>query len=98
MRNYIHYIVWDEITYPLQNFNGANVEVWEWISNYIHTLLGMWLLIYATSKMGPWYIPGQRTTNTTPLTTIQLDHGASGVLKPSAFSWKPLDIAIIDIL
>ena len=25
--NYIHYKVWDEITYPFLNFNGANVEV-----------------------------------------------------------------------
>ena len=27
--------VWDEITYPVPNFNGATVEVWEWISNFI---------------------------------------------------------------
>ena len=32
----IHYKVWDEITYPLPNFNGTTVEVWEWISNFIH--------------------------------------------------------------
>ena len=25
--NYIHYEVWDEITYPFWNFNGATVEV-----------------------------------------------------------------------
>ena len=25
--NYIHYTVWDEITYPFLNFNGATVEV-----------------------------------------------------------------------
>ena len=25
--NYIHYNVWDEITYPFLNFNGATVEV-----------------------------------------------------------------------
>ena len=25
--NYIHYEVWDEITYPFLNFNGATVEV-----------------------------------------------------------------------
>ena len=24
---YIHYKVWDEITYPFLNFNGATVEV-----------------------------------------------------------------------
>ena len=33
--NYIHYTVWDEITYPFPNFNGAAVEVWEWKSYFI---------------------------------------------------------------
>ena len=33
--DYIHSKVWDEITYPFPNFNGATVEVWEWISNFI---------------------------------------------------------------
>ena len=32
---YTHYKVCDEITYPIPNFNGATVEVWEWISNFI---------------------------------------------------------------
>ena len=34
---YIHYKMWQEITYPFPNFNGCNVEVWEWIiiSNFI---------------------------------------------------------------
>ena len=27
--------VWDEITYPVPNFNGCTVEVWEWIRNFI---------------------------------------------------------------
>ena len=27
--------VWDEITYPFLNFNGATVEVEEWIRNSI---------------------------------------------------------------
>ena len=27
--------VWDEITYPSLNFNGATVEVYEWISNFM---------------------------------------------------------------
>ena len=27
INNYIHYKVWDEITYPFLNFNGATVEV-----------------------------------------------------------------------
>ena len=29
--------VFDEITYPFPNFNGATVEIWEWTSNLIHT-------------------------------------------------------------
>ena len=29
--NYIQYKVWDEITYPFPNFNGANIGIWEWI-------------------------------------------------------------------
>ena len=44
--NYIFYKVWDEITYSFPNFNGATVEVWEWISNFI-PLMGMWLFIHA---------------------------------------------------
>ena len=40
--NYVHYNVWDEITYPFPNFNGGTVEVWEWISYFVpHFLLGM---------------------------------------------------------
>ena len=27
--------MWDEITYPFPNFNGATTEAWEWISNFI---------------------------------------------------------------
>ena len=27
--------VWGEITYPFPNFNGAVVDVWGWISNFI---------------------------------------------------------------
>ena len=27
--------VWDEITYPVPNFNGCTVEVWEWIINFM---------------------------------------------------------------
>ena len=26
--DHIHYKVWDEITYPFPNFNGATVEIW----------------------------------------------------------------------
>ena len=27
--------VWYEITYPLLNFNGCTVQVYEWINNFI---------------------------------------------------------------
>ena len=27
--------VWNQITYPFPNFNGATVDVWEWISDLI---------------------------------------------------------------
>ena len=27
--------MWDEITYPFPNFNGATAEVSEWMSNFI---------------------------------------------------------------
>ena len=27
--------MWDEIAYSFPNFNGATVEVWEWISKFI---------------------------------------------------------------
>ena len=34
--------MWDKVTYPLPNFNGATaaVEVWEWISNFIPHFTG----------------------------------------------------------
>ena len=38
MSNYIHYKVWDEITYPFPNLNGKTVEVWEWISDNVKCL------------------------------------------------------------
>ena len=38
--NYIHYKLWDGITYPFPNFNGATVEVWEWISDFTQHFTG----------------------------------------------------------
>ena len=34
LNNYIHYEMWDKITYPFSNFKGATVEVCECISNF----------------------------------------------------------------
>ena len=31
----MHYNVWDDIAYPFPNFNGATVEGWERLSNFI---------------------------------------------------------------
>ena len=33
--NHMPGTVWDEITCPFPDVNGATVEVWEWISNFI---------------------------------------------------------------
>ena len=40
-------VVLDEITFPFPNFNGATVEVWEWISNFIqHFVMGVIVINY----------------------------------------------------
>ena len=49
----IHYKMWDEITYPFPIFNDATVEGWEWISNFTHIILDMWLLMHARIKFYP---------------------------------------------
>ena len=33
--NYIHYKVWERITYPFPNFNVMTTEAWEWINNFM---------------------------------------------------------------
>ena len=33
---HIHNKVWDVITYPFLKFNSHTVDVWDWISNFIH--------------------------------------------------------------
>ena len=35
INDYIHYKVWDEITFLFSNFNGVMVKVWEWIIDFI---------------------------------------------------------------
>ena len=50
--NYIHFKVWDEITYPFPEFNGETIEVCEWISNCL-PLLGTWIIVYAGIKVKP---------------------------------------------
>ena len=38
--NHMHYKVWDEITYPLPNFNCCTADIWEWVSNFIPHFTG----------------------------------------------------------
>ena len=58
----MHHKACGEITYQFPNFNSGTVEVWEWISNFSHTLLGMLILIHAgitaihVSKRGVFFI------------------------------------------
>ena len=42
----MHYNVWDEITYPFQNFSTAIVAAWEWTSYFTPHFPGIWFLIY----------------------------------------------------
>ena len=50
-KNYMHYDMLDEITYPFPSYTGAIFEVWEVIPS--HTLLVMWLIIDAGIKFNP---------------------------------------------
>ena len=58
--NYTHYKMWDEITHPYPNFNGATIKVWEWISNFIPQSVTLywvnkWVIKFSTffSHQGP---------------------------------------------
>ena len=58
--DYILYKVGDEITYPFPNFNGATIEIWEWMGNFIPHLTG-YVITYPCwdYKVHPckwWYI------------------------------------------
>ena len=39
MSNYMGSKLWDEITYPFPNFNGATIGVWEWVSYFISHII-----------------------------------------------------------
>ena len=56
--NHVPNKVWDEITYPFPNINGATVEVWEWMNNSPYILWRVWLLIHAEIKVKPCYRRG----------------------------------------
>ena len=57
----MHGKVWDEIIYPFPNMNGATVEGWEWMSNFIpHVIMdAMFMLglkLIHISKRGTWTV------------------------------------------
>ena len=43
----------DQITYLFPNFNGAAIEVWEWISNFILLFIGHVLIYPCWVKVKP---------------------------------------------
>ena len=45
--------MWDAIIYPLPNFNGATIEVWQWISNFIPHFKWIKLHIQAGIEVKP---------------------------------------------
>ena len=65
INNYIHYKVWDEITYPFPNLIGATVEVWEWISNFTPHFTGH-VITYPSWGPRSWWIVGSRFDYSTP--------------------------------
>ena len=48
--NYIYYKMWDNIAYPVPNFNGCTVEVWKWISNFTPRFTGH-VITWSRSKI-----------------------------------------------
>ena len=57
IRDYIHYEVWNAITYPFPNFNGAALEVWGWKKHFVsHTTGHMDIFPYRWSKYNPWQL------------------------------------------
>ena len=53
--------MWDDISYPFPNVNGAAVEVWEWISNSTPHFK-MDIITYARVKANLRYIRSPRAT------------------------------------
>ena len=48
--NCVYNTAWEDIIYPIPNFNSTTVEVWELINNFIPHFTGMWLIIHAGVK------------------------------------------------
>ena len=45
--------IWDEITYPFPNFNGATVDVWEWMIHFIPHFVMDVMIMCAGIKVKP---------------------------------------------
>ena len=62
INNFIHYKMWNEITYPFPNFNG--VEIWELTDDYFHLtlnwtcdyLIRLGLKLNHVSKRSPYFL------------------------------------------
>ena len=63
----MQYKVWVEITYPSSNFNGATVEVLEWISNFVPRFTGP-VITDSTVQKCSW--PSLALIYTSPLNII----------------------------
>ena len=51
--------MWDEITYPFPNFNGATDEVNEWISDFVpHFIMD----VHARIEVNPCYLTGPQVS------------------------------------
>ena len=53
LSKYIHYEVWDEMSYSFPIFHGCTVYVGKWLSKFTHTLKGKWLFTYTGIKVKP---------------------------------------------
>ena len=62
--NYIHFKMWDEITYQFRNFNCASVEVWKWISIFITYLNGRMIISKLRLKLINRGAPGDPNKHT----------------------------------
>ena len=70
------YKVWDEISYPFPNLNGATVEVGNGQVISSHTLLSVWLLIHAGVKVNPrqWKGVLESITQNTQIISVFTKH------------------------
>ena len=90
INNYILYNVWDEITYPFPNFNGATVEVWEWISNFTPHFTGHMAIYILRCTPGRYCTHDSSKVNATPSHLSHGHHFAGDIFKCIFLSMKLL--------